>query len=792
MVGKYSATVIFVVATLSLLCSAQQPPCISPQPSPSPTPSGDASVDQQRQLDMSQRSNQLDCIQKTVPAENARQRELEARMQAAHDAELRKHAQELRDKSEALAQLAADVKEYVDQSGNTELSNEQITNLQQIIRISHSVGEMLAGHSLPNPQKPAEQHPAKTEDPRKAFVDQASLCATLADQLRQSLAAYLGQNNQNTVSAVELKDRSMSTAIGQMAQDLEATAVELRASATLRSFPLPANQTTASQGTAAQALQATKSEPSIVLRATTRMVLVDAVVTDSEGKPVTGLKAEDFTILENGKKQTVKAFGAHVAQSAAQKSSAPQHLPEGFFTNIPEFTAGDAPPAVILVDFLNTLPADQAYMRDQFVSFLKRTAQRRNICIYALGKRLRLLQDFTNDTQLLLQSLDKSSTGSFSVNEQDPDSRPGDMILQGLQGIPGTEALAAGIQQMQEEAGHFGFDYRFITTMEAFQRIAHNLAGYPGRKSLIWVSATFPIGIQQLKQRNYFEEFHKTASLLEDAQIAIYPVDPQGLVGNLLPDASAGPNGPVGPHGDSQMISQMTSGSVNLQSMHFTMNYVANWTGGRAFYGRNDVDEEISKAVDDGSTYYALGYYPTNKEWNGGFRKIEVKVERSGLHVRHRDGYFANDTTKRTEKQKQAARLEFLTALRFESPAATGLPFVAQVIPPNKDQQTVEVDFGVDPHAVIFESQSDNLQHAHLDFAIVAFNASGIKVKNQFDVVDTHLTPDRYATIMSTRLGFRQKINLAPGKYLLKIGVRDIDSDTMGTVTGKVEVLGPG
>lgn len=482
----------------------------------------------------------------------------------------------------------------------------------------------------------------------------------------------------------------------------------------------------------AQSNQTTKSEPSIVLRATTRMVLVDAVVTDSEGKPVTDLKAEDFTILENGKKQMVKAFGAHVAQSAAQKSSVPQHLPEGFFTNIPEFTAGDAPPAVILVDFLNTLPADQAYMRDQFVSFLKRTSQRRNICIYALGKHLRLLQDFTNDTQLLLSSLSKSATGSFSVNEQDPDSRPGDMIIQGLQGIAGTEALAAGIQQMQEEAGHFGFDYRFITTMEAFQRISHNLAGYPGRKSLIWVSATFPIGIQQLKYKNYYEEFHKTASLLEDAQIAVYPVDPQGLTGNLLPDASAGPGGPVGLRGNSQMISQMTSGGLDLQSMHFTMNYVANWTGGRAFYGRNDVDQEISKALDDGSSYYALGYYPTNKNWNGEFRKIEVKVERSGLHVRHRDGYFANDTTKRTEKQKQAAQLEFMTALRFESPAATGLPFVAQVIPPNKEEQAVMVDFGVDPHAVIFELLPDNLQHAHLDFAIVAFNASGIKVKHQF------------------------------------------------------------
>jgi len=780
--------IFFIVAALSLSLSAQQDSCKFSQPEP---PATDPEVQKQRDIEAAGRSAQLDCVQKEL---NKTARELGAK-RAAERADFRAQFQSLKAYSDALIQLAADFKDYADQSTQAELSAIQIENLQQMIELSHGIRETIAGYHLAKVGATAkDKHNPSQGDARQELLQKAALCLNLATNLKHSMDSYLEQNNQNTVSAVELKDKPVSTAILRTAEQLEVLAVELRESAAPRSSnSKPTDRDAASQRISGQDLslnQSQAADSSLVFRASTRMVLVDAVVTDSDGRPVTNLKAEDFTIIDNGKKQTVSAFGVRSPLRDRQKSSPTRQLSQGFFTNIPDFHSEDGPPTIILADFLNTLPADQMHMREELSKYV-RTGPKRNIAIYALGRRLHLLQDFTDDTQLLLQTLTKPSNQSYSVNE-DPTFKAGDMNIKALEAMHDSKGTTAGllaqIKDLQTEVDNFGFDYRFRTTMEALERIAYNSAGYPGRKTLVWISATFPFNNDHLKRRNYYEEFHKTASLLTDAQIAVYPVDPQGLVANSLPDANTGPGGPVGPRAGAKLVKQISSTDANLQSLHFTMNYIAGWTGGRATYGLNDIDQAVGSAIEDGSTYYALGYYPTNKKWNGEFRKIEVRLARSGLHVRHRDGYLAIDTKHHKPPQQQAARREFLFALGFESPAATSLPFVAQVLPPSKEERAVIVDFGVDPHAVVFDSHSDNLQHAHLDFAIVAFDALGNQVNTQFDVVTTHLSAERYATIMSGRLGFRQKINLPPGRYLLKIGVRDIKSDLMGTVTAKVEV----
>src|SRR5215510_4293127 len=771
--------IFVIIAALSLSLSAQQDSCKFSQPEP---PATDPEVQKQRDIEAARRSAQLDCVQKEL---NKTVNELGAK-RAAERAEFKAQFESLKIYADALLQLATDFKDYVDQSSSTELSAIQIKNLQQMVMMSHSIRETIAGYHLADVGASAK---AKS---RQKLVQNAALCLRLATTLKHSMDGYLEQNNQNTVSAVELKDKSVSSTIAKTAEQLEALTVELRESAlTTSSNSKPTDRDVTSQKISGQELSQNRTTDSwLVLRANTRMVLVDTIVTDSDGKPVTNLKVEDFAIIENGKKQTISAFGMRSRLHDGQKSSPARRLSQGFFTNIPDFHSEDGPPTIILADFLNTLPADQMHMREELSKYV-RTGPKRNIAIYALGRRLHLLQDFTDDTQLLLQTLTKPSNQSYSVNE-DPTFKAGDMNIKALEAMQNSKGTTAGllaqIKDLQTEVDNFGFDYRFRTTMEALERIAYNSAGYPGRKTLVWISATFPFNNDHLKRRNYYEEFHKTASSLTDAQIAVYPVDPQGLVANSLPDANTGPGGPVGPRAGGKLVKQISSTDANLQSLHFTMNYIAGWTGGRATYGLNDIDQAVGSAIEDGSTYYALGYYPTNKKWNGEFRKIEVRLARSGLHVRHRDGYLAIDAKHHKPAQRQAARREFLFALGFESPAATSLPFVAQVLPPSKEERAVIVDFGVDPHAVVFDSHSDNLQHAHLDFAIVAFDALGNQVNTQFDVVTTHLSAERYATIMSGRLGFRQKINLPPGRYLLKIGVRDIKSDLMGTVTAKVEV----
>jgi VWFA-related protein len=769
-----SVKVLFLIAALALLSGAQQSPCSLSQPPKPPSNSESPTIQQQQQQqaqDVSDRSSQLDCVEREGYKTNA---ELEAE-RVAQRAELRKRFQALKVYSDALAEYATTLKEYAQNSNNAELSAAEINNLQQMVMMSHGIREGIAGRTLPKAHAKTNDDDPSGRNAQRLLLEKTANCVILATNLKHVMDGYLLQNNQNTVSAVELKDQSISSSISKIAEDLESASLDLHkfalahASATTRQY-------LSSREVIANELRSDEpAESSLVLRATTGVVLVDAIVTNGAGKPVQNLKAEDFTVIENGRKEPIRTFAMRSPLRASQPKATHRSLLNGVFSNIPEFAAQDGTPTIIVADFLNTLPADQAHLREKLLKYLQNTGTKHNICIYLLGRQLHLLHDFNDETLRTLEARTENRLG------QNAGFKSGGTNVQSLEmednSVP---PLSSQIANVQAEAANFDFDTRFRITMDALESVVHNSAGYPGRENLIWISSGLSLSSERNKDRNYYDEFHKTSSLLADAQIAIYPV--------ILPQATR-PVDMTTAAGNKQTA--YSSPDPAIQLSHVAMDDIALWTAGRSFYQQNDLDYAIRVAAEDSSTYYTLGYLPKSKKLKGEFRKIEVKVARDGLRVRHRDGYFAMDTAHPTAARLQQGQWEFLLALHLDSPAAMTLPFVAQVIPPGKEGDAVTVDFGVDPRAVVFKPHADNLQHANLNFAVVAFDEKGNQVKSQFDVVCTHLTPRRYAEIMSGRIGFRQKISLPPGKYQLKLGVRDITNNVMGTATGNIEIRPP-
>ena len=123
--------------------------------------------------------------------------------------------------------------------------------------------------------------------------------------------------------------------------------------------------------------------------------------------------------------------------------------------------------------------------------------------------------------------------------------------------------------------------------------------------------------------------------------------------------------------------------SHHLTASHDTMNLLAENTGGKAYYNRNDIDGAIRDGMNDGSTYYMLGYYPENKTWDGKFRKLQIKVGRAGVKLRHRLGYYAAEPQAIiSTNPKQRAR-DLANALTLDRPLSTGLFFEAAVMPPS-------------------------------------------------------------------------------------------------------------
>jgi hypothetical protein len=237
------------------------------------------------------------------------------------------------------------------------------------------------------------------------------------------------------------------------------------------------------------------------------------------------------------------------------------------------------------------------------------------------------------------------------------------------------------------------------------------------------------------------------------------------------------------------MSTAISSELAELQNVHGTMQEMADRTGGKAFYNRNDIDGAIRTSIEDGSTYYTLAYYPDNKNWNGKFRKVHVKVDRPDVKLRYRLGYYAVDPQAFAAKNQKQQAAVLGEALALDAPAATGLMFRAGVLPPSdKTQNKVLVNFALDPHAISFDAQSDGLQHAQVDCVVMAYSDKAKYVKAESTTVNAALKQDTFAKVMQTGFPCQQTIELAPGKYYLRLGVRDDHTGLIGTAAAKVTV----
>ena len=564
----------------------------------------------------------------------------------------------------------------------------------------------------------------------------------------------------------------------------------------------PIQQSDASAKSQVQEPPRTVYESATVLRAVTRLVVVDVVATDGKGDAVTDLKAEDFTVLEDGKPQRLSSFifqHPPAAGTAAAKQPI-QELPPGVFSNIPRYSS-DTALNILLLDGLNTNLPNQAYVRDQMIKYLAKIPEGLPIAVYMLDRKLHLLQDFTSDPAVL-KNVVKNLKGTISPLQDSPIGGPDQELAppgafdSGM--IPAQ--MQQAMQEFENERVAFQTDLRVQYTLDALNSLARALSGYAGRKNLIWISEAFPISIDPdltlttgsfNSMRNYGPQIAETAESLTDAQIAVYPLDARGLVNYSVFSAANSGNDKFGRSlsRPGRMQQTISAESAALQSAHGAMQDLAERTGGKAFYNRNDLDVAIRKSVEDGSTYYTLAYYPDNKDWNGKFRKIHLKVDRQGIKLRHRLGYYALDPKLMADSDPKRQAIAFGRSLSLDFPISTGLRFHAGIVQPSeKTENKVLVNFGLDPHAVSFEKLDDGLQHAQVDCAVQAYTDKGKLLKTEATTLKLALLPETFIRVMNSIVPCQRNIDLPPGNYLLRLGVMDDRTSLIGTANARVTI----
>jgi VWFA-related protein len=551
-------------------------------------------------------------------------------------------------------------------------------------------------------------------------------------------------------------------------------------------------------------------QPELVLRTNAFSVVVDVVVTD-QNVAIHGIDPKRFHVYENGREQAITFFEEHKpdqSQAAVQHRAMPPH----FYNNLPVHPHGSAV-NVLLLDGLNTPVTDQVEVRKQMLAYVKTIPSGTTMAIFTLASRLRMIQGFTSSIADLTAALEKAqSAPQQSVGLDSSAGNAFDSAIGNLEIMGAPAAEMASIQQFQSDVDAHRTDNRVALTLDALQQLARYLNAVPGRKNLIWFSASFPIAVgpdpgnQSLQNsRSYAEQVRATSDLLSAARVAVYPIEARGLM--TLPGFDASDNGlnpvPGGSTGVPRFARQDSQAMTGDTDSHFTMEQIAHDTGGMALFNTNGFKAAVASAIGNGESYYTLGYKPEEKNFNGDFRKIRVKVDDAKYDLEYRSGYYADLPDKPKSPGFSPASL-MATATLHGAPLSTQILFQTRVLPATdpefKDANLPSgpagelstalkspthryiVDLAVDPRSLAFDSTTAGIHKGSVEFTLVAYDGDGKRVNYVDRNAQLTLNPDQYAQIMKSGVPVRMALDLPAGEGSLRIAVHDIQGVRVGSL----------
>jgi VWFA-related protein len=507
--------------------------------------------------------------------------------------------------------------------------------------------------------------------------------------------------------------------------------------------------------------------PQSAVHVTTRVVQVSVTVHDDHGRPVTGLTKDDFVLLDEGKRQQITSV---TEQNNRLSTTAATRAPN-LFTN--RFEQGTAPPllTVIVIDAYNARFWDQypvscgghcppicvvGAMFQQVEKFISKMQPQDRVALYVLGAdNLYLMQDFTSDPDALQRALTNSK-------QHVPVTFPPSQI------------------EPREMDAH---------TMDAMRIISSRFAKLPGRKNLIWLSTGFPpdagLGMSAL---NSVEKMDKTAKTLGDADTPLFAIDAKGLVPYPAPGGGGGGGGGRGAASGAGGPTPSSAGGGShdctifgrppkLRDFDYSKD-LAEQSGGRAYYDTNDFAGAIRKVIDDSASTYILNYYPDHNKWNGEFREIKVKLDRPGLEVRARKGYYAiADAASATEHDAQ----KLADAIR--SPVeSTDLGFDVQADGFDvAGVRQLKVKITLDANQLRFQQQ-DGQRSDSLSETWAEFNAEGKQVGEISKTIDLSRPEGGYKQLLQDGYTFSKTLVLAKDAVEVRLVLRDAGNGAIGSV----------
>jgi VWFA-related protein len=509
--------------------------------------------------------------------------------------------------------------------------------------------------------------------------------------------------------------------------------------------------------------------PAVVLRATTELVLVNVVARDKKGNLIRDLKKEDFTLLEDGKKQQISSFdfedvdqlqGATQTVTGAAETSG--SLLRSSKKTPPTLDARDRRLILLFFDFSAMQPEEIDRAVDAARKFVDTKMQPADlIALVSLATNMHVDLDFTDDKQKISAALNAYGTSEGQ----------------------GFDNGATGSSEgMTETGGAFTEDDTDLNTFTAdrkllaLQSLMQALNKLPQKKSVIY----FSNGITQNGVDNQSALRAATAAAVK-ANASIYSLDVRGL--QAFPPGGEAQNASL--HGQSAYTGASILNDLNGNAAsQDTLATISADTGGKAFFDSNDFSGVFSQVQKDSSVYYVLGFTSNNPLKDGRFRRLKVIVNRPDLKLDFRSGYYADRDFEHLNRADREQQLEEELAAqlpRVDVPLYAGASYFRK----DDSHYYLSISLVIPGSQIPFVTEKDK-DNATIDVIGEALEEGKIPVGRQRETVKLAVESTRQ--VRRKNVQYNTGFLLAPGNYHLKFVVRENRSGRMGSFETDIRI----
>jgi len=533
-----------------------------------------------------------------------------------------------------------------------------------------------------------------------------------------------------------------------------------------------AEQGQARTSQAGQQTQVDRQMPPVTFKVEINYVEVDAVVVDRQGNFVRDLKRDDFELLEDGEPQKISTYS--LVNIPVERAEKPLFVKQPVEPDVQTNARGlDGRIYLLVLDDLHTAPLRSERVRTAARRFVRQQMGANDLAaIVCTSGRTDAAQEFTGNQQFLLDAI-----GKFIGRKlRSP-------TLERLEQYSLTRGNPAGASTADPVEAERAYNAR--AAFDLIRRLSDFLAGVHGRrKALIYISEGVDYNIYDQISNRYASEIRGAAenaiSAATRANVSIYSVDPRGLtdMGDEAIEIQSLPDDPSLNLGPQAMLAELRLSQDSLR-------VIAEETGGFAALNTNDFRDAFDRIVRENSSYYVLGYYPTNDRRDGKFRKIDVKVHRPGVEVHFRKGYVAptgKAPARRPIEHEAITRPEVREALESPVPmSGLTLSVFAAAFKGTAPNASVVVTTQGSGSDLKFIEKAGRFEDT-IEVSLIAVDHDGKIRGGDQQRLSMTLKPETRSIVQQGGFRMVSRLNLPPGRYQFRVAARDGNLARIGSV----------